>query len=126
MDEVNTRCFSEKMPQLQFKSQKPQKTTNAKNQIDRYILRNAKILLFKHQRLSDLSVYVKLQRVSTNWIDTGQLSPTMYNINLTIKPGQLCCSRCSRLRQIVYVTSTAEGGKSQHGFRNSYSGLLEV
>ncbi|KYN38467.1 Multidrug resistance-associated protein 4, partial [Trachymyrmex septentrionalis] len=58
MDEVNTRCFSEKMPQLQFKSQKPQKTTNANNQIDRYILRNAKILLFKHQRLSDLSVYV--------------------------------------------------------------------
>ncbi|KYN41437.1 hypothetical protein ALC56_04151 [Trachymyrmex septentrionalis] len=56
MDEVNTRYFSEKTLQLQFKSQKPQKATNAKNQIDRYISRNANILLFKHQRLYDLSV----------------------------------------------------------------------
>ena len=34
-------------------------------------------------------VYVKLQRVSANWI-SGQLSPTLCNINLTIKPDQLC------------------------------------
>ncbi|KYN41537.1 hypothetical protein ALC56_04044 [Trachymyrmex septentrionalis] len=83
MDEVNTRCFSEKIPQLQLKSQKPQKATNVnnKNQTDRYISKNASILLFKHQRLSDLSVYVKLQHISADWMDTGQLSPT---------PDQLC------------------------------------
>ncbi|KAG5309273.1 MRP4 protein, partial [Acromyrmex insinuator] len=67
----------------EVKSQKPKEKSNAENQIDRYISR-----LFEHQRLSDLPVYVKLQRVSANWI-SGQL-PTICNINLTIKPGQLC------------------------------------
>ncbi|KYN40118.1 Multidrug resistance-associated protein 4 [Trachymyrmex septentrionalis] len=33
MDGVNTRRFSENTPQLQFKSQKPKKETNAENQI---------------------------------------------------------------------------------------------
>ena len=65
MDEVNTRCFSENTPQLQFKSQKPEEAINAENQID--ISRNGSIILSKHQRLSDLSVYVKLQRISANW-----------------------------------------------------------
>jgi len=87
--EVNTRCFSENTPHLQFKSQKPKEETNAENQIDRYISRNGSIVLSKHQRLSDLLVYVKLQRVSANWI-SGQLPPTLCNINLTIKPDQLC------------------------------------
>ncbi|KYN28009.1 Multidrug resistance-associated protein 4 [Trachymyrmex cornetzi] len=86
MDEVNTRRSSEKTPQLQSKSQKP---TDAENQIDRYISRNGSIVLSEHQGLSDLPVYVKLQRVSANWI-SGQLPPTLCNINLTIKPGQLC------------------------------------
>ena len=52
-----------------------------------YISRNGSIVLSEHQRLSDLPV--KLQRVSANWI-SGQLPPTLCNINLTIKPGQLC------------------------------------
>ncbi|KAG5330248.1 L259 protein, partial [Acromyrmex charruanus] len=83
--EVNTRCFSEITPQLQFKSQKPKEDSNAENQIDRYISRNRSIVLSEHQRLSDLPVYVKLQRVPPI-----QLPPTLCNINLTIKPGQLC------------------------------------
>ncbi|KAG5345041.1 MRP4 protein, partial [Acromyrmex heyeri] len=87
--EVNTRRFSENTPQLQFKSQKPKEESNAENQIDRYISRNGSIVLSEHQRLSDLPVYVKLQRVSANWI-SGQLPPTLCNINLIIKPGQLC------------------------------------
>ncbi|KAG5324088.1 MRP4 protein, partial [Pseudoatta argentina] len=70
MDEVNTTRFSEITPQLQFKSQKPKEESNAENQIDRYISRNGSIVLSEHQRLSDL--------------------PTLCNINLTIKPGQLC------------------------------------
>ncbi|KYN41438.1 Multidrug resistance-associated protein 4 [Trachymyrmex septentrionalis] len=87
MDEVNTRHFSENTPQLQFKSQKQKEETNAENQIDRYISKNGSIVLSEHQRLSDLPV--KLQGVSANWI-SGQLRPTLCNINLTIKPGQLC------------------------------------
>ncbi|KYN26716.1 Multidrug resistance-associated protein 4, partial [Trachymyrmex cornetzi] len=55
MDEVNMRRFSEKTPQLQFKSQKPKEATDTVKQID-----------------------------------IGQLPPTLCNINLTIKPGQLC------------------------------------
>ncbi|KAG5331345.1 MRP4 protein, partial [Acromyrmex charruanus] len=91
MDEMNTRRFSENTPQLQFKSQKSKEESNAENQIDRYISRNGSIFLSEHQRLSDLPVYVKFQRVSANWIQaSGQLSPTLCNINLTIKPGQLC------------------------------------
>ncbi|KAG5344008.1 L259 protein, partial [Acromyrmex charruanus] len=91
MDEVNTRRFSEITPQLQFKSQKPKEESNEnlENQIDRYISRSGSIVSSEHQRLSDLPVYIKLQRVSANWI-SGQLPPTLYNINLTIKPGQLC------------------------------------
>ncbi|XP_018392357.1 PREDICTED: multidrug resistance-associated protein 4-like [Cyphomyrmex costatus] len=86
MDEVNMRC-SEKT--LQCKSQKPKEVTNAENQIDRYISRNGSIVLSEAQEISDLPVYVKLQRVSANWI-SGQLPPTLCNISLTIKPGQLC------------------------------------
>jgi len=89
MDEVNTRCFSENTPQLQFKSQKPEEAINAENQID--ISRNGNIVLSEHQRLSDLPVYVKLQRISANWI-SDQLPPTLCNINLTIKPGKLCAT----------------------------------
>jgi len=70
MDEMNTRRFSENMPQ--FKSQKPKEETNAENQIDRYISKNGSIVLSEHLRLSDLPVYVKLQRVFANWI-SGQL-----------------------------------------------------
>ena len=82
-------CFSENTPKLQFKSQKPKEATNTENQIDQYISRNRNIILSEYQRLSDHPIHVKLQRVSTNWI-SGQLTPTLYNINLTIKPGQLC------------------------------------
>ncbi|KAG5344037.1 MRP4 protein, partial [Acromyrmex heyeri] len=55
----------------------------------RYISRNEEFVLFEHQRLSDLPVYVKLQRVSANWI-SDQLPRTLCNINLTIEPDQLC------------------------------------
>ena len=72
MDEMNFADgrFSENMPQ--FKSQKPKEETNAENQIDRYISKNGSIVLSEHLRLSDLPVYVKLQRVFANWI-SGQL-----------------------------------------------------
>lgn len=86
MDEVNTKP-SEKMPQ--YKSQKSNEETNMENQTDRYISRNGSIALNELQGLSDLPVCVKLQRVSANWIN-GQLPPTLCNINLTIKPSQLC------------------------------------
>jgi len=87
MDEVNIDR-SEKTSQ--FKSQKSNESTNeTENEIDRYILRNGSISLSEFQRLPDVPVYVKLQRVSANWI-SGQLPPTLCNINLTIKPGQLC------------------------------------
>ncbi|KAG5331515.1 MRP4 protein, partial [Acromyrmex charruanus] len=89
MDEVNMDR-SQKTSQLQFKSQKSNEATNAENEIDRYISRNGSIGLSELQRpLPDLPVYVKLQRVSANWIN-GQLPPTLCNISLTIKPGQLC------------------------------------
>ncbi|EGI58414.1 hypothetical protein G5I_13484 [Acromyrmex echinatior] len=95
MDKVNTRCFSEITPQLQFKSQKSKEESNAENQIDRYISRNGSIVLSEHQRLSDLPVYVKFQRVSANWI-SGQLPPTLCNINLTIKPGSIILTQGSK------------------------------
>ncbi|KYN05541.1 Multidrug resistance-associated protein 4 [Cyphomyrmex costatus] len=88
MDEVNMGC-SEKTTQLQCKSPKSNEENNAENQIDRYISRNGSIGLSEPQGLSDLAVHVKLQRVSANWI-SGQLPPTLCNISLTIKPGQLC------------------------------------
>ncbi|EGI64410.1 Canalicular multispecific organic anion transporter 1 [Acromyrmex echinatior] len=120
---MNTRRFSEDTPQLQFKSQKPKEATNADNQIDRYISRNESIVLSEHQRLSNLPVYVKLQRVSAS----DQLPPILCNINLTIEPGQLCA-----------VVGAVGSGKSSilhlllkelnpgHRFHNPYSGLLEA
>lgn len=85
MDEVNMGS-SENMPPLQDKSNR---TSNAESQTDRYISKNGSIALSELQGLSDLPVGIKLQRVSANWIN-GQLPPTLCNINLTIKPGQLC------------------------------------
>lgn len=86
MDEINMER-SEKTPQL--KSQKSNEAINAENQTDKYILKNGSIRLSEPQELSELPVCVKLQRVSANWIN-GQLPPTLCNITLTIKPGQLC------------------------------------
>ncbi|XP_071557590.1 ATP-binding cassette subfamily C member 4-like [Temnothorax nylanderi] len=88
MDEVNMKR-SEKTPQLQDKSRKSNKATNVENHTDRYISKNGSIALSELQGFSDLPVCVKLQRVSANWI-SGQLPPTLCNIDLTIKPGQLC------------------------------------
>lgn len=85
MDEVNTER-SENRPQLQ---DEPQKSDKVENQTDKYISKNGSIALSELQGLSDLPVCVKLQRVSANWIN-GQLPPTLCNINLIIKPGQLC------------------------------------
>ncbi|XP_011705629.1 PREDICTED: multidrug resistance-associated protein 4-like [Wasmannia auropunctata] len=89
MDEINMRC-SEKTSQLQFKFQKPNEATNEKKQTDRYISRNESIALSESQELiADLPVFVELQRVCANWI-SDQLPPTLCDVNLTIKPGQLC------------------------------------
>ncbi|XP_011701755.1 PREDICTED: multidrug resistance-associated protein 4-like, partial [Wasmannia auropunctata] len=88
MDEVNRGCL-ETVPQLQSKSQKPNETINKENQTERYISKDRSIKLSEFQKLSDLPVYVKLQCVSVNWI-SGQLPPTLCDINLTIEPGQLC------------------------------------
>lgn len=88
MDEVNIE-HSEKTPQLHSKSQKSNESTNAENQKDKYILKNESIKLSELQALPNLPVCVELQHVSANWI-SGQLPPTLCNISLTIKPGQLC------------------------------------
>ncbi|XP_011704354.1 PREDICTED: multidrug resistance-associated protein 4-like, partial [Wasmannia auropunctata] len=88
MDEVNMG-HSEKTPQLQSKLQKSNEATDEEKQTDRYISKNGSIGLSEPQGLADLPVCVKLQRVSANWT-SGQLPPTLCNINLTIKPGQLC------------------------------------
>ncbi|XP_014467786.1 PREDICTED: multidrug resistance-associated protein 4-like [Dinoponera quadriceps] len=38
---------------------------------------------------SEYPVYIELRQVSANWIN-GQLPPTLNNISMTIKPGELC------------------------------------
>lgn len=88
MDEVNVG-HSENRPQSEDNFQKSNKMSNVENPTDRYISRNGSIALSELPGSSDLPVCVKLQRVSANWIN-GQLPPTLCNINVTIKPGQLC------------------------------------
>lgn len=89
MDEVNLERSEKKMPQLQCKFQKSNDEADTETQADRYIAKNGSIALSELQGLSELPVCVKLQRVSANWI-SGQLPPTLCNVNLIIKPGQLC------------------------------------
>ncbi|XP_036147821.1 multidrug resistance-associated protein 4 [Monomorium pharaonis] len=86
MEEVNVG-HSNKDSQIQ--SQKSNDATNPENQTDKYTSKNGSIRLSELQGLSDLPVCVKFQRVSANWI-SGKLPPTLCNINLIIKPGQLC------------------------------------
>ncbi|XP_011701753.1 PREDICTED: multidrug resistance-associated protein 4-like [Wasmannia auropunctata] len=89
MDEVNLGR-SEKTPQLQSKSQKPDEANNEEKHTDKYISKNGSTGPSEPQGLPvDLSVCVKLQHVSANWL-SDQLPPTLCNINLTIKPGQMC------------------------------------
>ncbi|XP_011877748.1 PREDICTED: probable multidrug resistance-associated protein lethal(2)03659 isoform X2 [Vollenhovia emeryi] len=88
MDEVNKERL-EKTPQLQCRSQKPNKVSNVKNRTDRYLSTNDSTALSELQELFDLPVCVKVQCVFANWIQ-GHLPPTLCDINLTIKPGQLC------------------------------------
>ncbi|XP_036143719.1 multidrug resistance-associated protein 4 isoform X2 [Monomorium pharaonis] len=84
MEEVNMG-HSEKDSQLQF--QKSNDATNPENRTD--ISKNGSIRLSEVQRLFDFPVCVKFQHVSANWI-SSKLPPTLCNINLIIKPGQLC------------------------------------
>ncbi|XP_036143536.1 multidrug resistance-associated protein 4-like isoform X2 [Monomorium pharaonis] len=84
MEEVNIG-HSEKDSQLQF--QKSNDATNPENRRD--ISKNGSIRLSEVQGLFDFPVCVKFQHVSANWI-SGKLPPTLCNINLIIKPGQLC------------------------------------
>ncbi|XP_039312480.1 multidrug resistance-associated protein 4-like isoform X1 [Solenopsis invicta] len=86
MDEVNVGRSEKNL--LQSKSQKSDDANGAENQTDKYISKNGNIG-FSESHGSDFPVCVKLQCVSANWIN-GQLPPTLCNINLTIKPGQLC------------------------------------
>ncbi|XP_012230272.1 ATP-binding cassette subfamily C member 4-like [Linepithema humile] len=76
MDEVN----------LDKTSQLSEKSNGAENQEDKYISKNG---MLETQELSDRPVCIKLQRVSANWIN-GQLPPTLCNISMTVKPGELC------------------------------------
>ncbi|XP_036147849.1 multidrug resistance-associated protein 4 [Monomorium pharaonis] len=86
MEEVNVG-HSNKDSQIQ--SQKSNDATNPENQTDKYISKNGSIRLSESQELSDLPVCVKFQCVSANWI-SGKLPPTLCNISLISKPGQLC------------------------------------
>ncbi|XP_036142954.1 multidrug resistance-associated protein 4 isoform X2 [Monomorium pharaonis] len=86
MEEVNMGHM-EKNSQLQ--SQKSNNAINREKQTDKYISKNGSIRLSEVHGLSDLPVCVKFHHVSTNWIG-GKLPPTLCNINLIIKPGQLC------------------------------------
>jgi len=56
-------------------------------QKDKYIARDEAEELTAPQNIHP--VYVDLRRVSANWIN-GQLPPTLCNISMTIKPGELC------------------------------------
>ncbi|XP_036142951.1 multidrug resistance-associated protein 4-like isoform X2 [Monomorium pharaonis] len=86
MEEVKMG-HSEKNSQLQ--SQKSNDASNPENRTDKYISKNRSIKLSEVQGLSDFPVCVEFQHVSANWI-SGKLPPTLCNINLIIKPGQLC------------------------------------
>ncbi|XP_036143534.1 multidrug resistance-associated protein 4 isoform X2 [Monomorium pharaonis] len=86
MEEVNMG-HSEKNSQLQ--SQKSNNAINREKQTDKYISKNGSIRLSEVHGLFDFPVCVKFQHVSANWI-SGKLPPTLCNINLIIKPGQLC------------------------------------
>jgi len=57
--------------------------TTTEAQEDKYIARDETEPQQMHP------VYVDLRRVSANWI-CGQLPPTLCNISMTIKPGELC------------------------------------
>lgn len=129
MDEVNMK-HSEKT-ELQSKSQKANEEANTENQTDRYISKNRSISLNELQRSPDLPVCVKLQRVSANWIN-GQLPPTLCNINLTIKPGQLCAmigtvgsGKSSLLQLLLKELNPGAGSVTlTQGPSNSFQGNL--
>jgi ATP-binding cassette subfamily C (CFTR/MRP) protein 4 len=72
--------------------QKSNGTTQVETQKDKYIAKDETEELTEgayrmHQEMHP--VYVDLRRVSANWI-SGQLPPTLCNISMTIKPGELC------------------------------------
>ncbi|EZA62697.1 Multidrug resistance-associated protein [Ooceraea biroi] len=82
MEEVNME-----RPEMITESQTVlQKSNVAEPQGDKYIARNESAELTQSQ---ENPVCVDLRRVSANWIN-GQLPPTLCNISMTIKPGNLC------------------------------------
>ena len=121
MDEV--KRFSKNMPQLQFKYQKPKETINAENQIDRSISRkrvsfclNIKDYLIFRPRKASAGF-----RQLDQWLIADFVQ---YQLNYQTR-SIVCYSQCSRLWQIIYITSI-KGIKSWHEFCNLYLGFRRI
>lgn len=78
MDEVNVK-----------QTHSPLTTPRANEAMDKYSPKTRTSDCLQSRESSPNPVCVELQRVSANWI-TGQLPPTLCNISMTIKPGELC------------------------------------
>ncbi|XP_032678118.1 multidrug resistance-associated protein 4-like [Odontomachus brunneus] len=86
LEEVNMERQETKLkPESAFN--KSNKTTTTENQ--RHDVINNGIFYPASQVSSENPVRIELQRVSANWVN-GQLPPTLCNISMTIKPGELC------------------------------------
>lgn len=94
MDEVNMEHL-EITPQSQITPDiKSQGTIAVSNQLNDDKIVNNRVTkngtpAITAQGSADRPVCVRLKRVSANWVN-GQLPPTLCNVSVTIKPGELC------------------------------------